>query len=191
MYIQGIVYVHSLSGDDYISVTAARAFTLLGLMCGPKVMENVVVATTSKCKHMAESEQFSREAKLRGPTSPFKDYVDKVSFFSHTKGTLDSARAILTHALDKTRGPRVLLIQEEMNTGQKEFHETTRMCVKATCKSPCKHVEASITSPSEAQLGKIQYPLATKLSAMLINNPPFAVVSHPRWRSDINLMECE
>jgi hypothetical protein len=125
MYIQGIVYVHSLSGDDYISITATRAFTLLGLICGPNAMGNVVIATTSKCRHMAESEQLSRVAKLRGPTSPFKDHVGKVALLSHTKGTLDSARSILTHALDKTRPSQVLRIQEEMNIGQKAFHQTT------------------------------------------------------------------
>jgi hypothetical protein len=124
MKIQGIVYVHSLSDDDYISITAARAFTLLGLICGPNGMKNVVIATTSKYRHMAESEQSIRVAKLRGPISPFKEYVDNVSIFSHTKGTLDSARTILTHVLDETRSPQVLHIQEEMNTDQIEFHET-------------------------------------------------------------------
>jgi hypothetical protein len=74
---------------------------------------------------MAESEQFKREVKLRGATSPFKGHLEKVSFFSHTKGTLESARVILTHALDKTKPSTALLIQEEMNIGKKGFLQTT------------------------------------------------------------------
>jgi len=115
-----VVYVHRIS-DIRIGGVSRRNFEMFRELCGESALENVVIVT-NMWSEVSQDVGEIRERELETEYSFFGSAISQGARLVRHNNTVESARAILRHIINKN--PLPLRIQNDIVDEQKELSET-------------------------------------------------------------------